>query len=61
MRKIVSFLFKSDVYKLNISIDWVGFCIDDDFVVGYGLDYNEKFRNYNGVYRLIDETETKKK
>ena len=55
--KIVSFLFKPDVYKLNIKIDWVGFRIGDDFVVGYGLDYNEKFRNFKDIYRLIDEKE----
>ena len=55
--KIVSFLFKPDVYKLNIKIDWVGFRIDDNFVVGYGLDYNEKFRNFKDIYRLIDEKE----
>jgi len=53
--KIVSFLFKPDVYKLNIDIDWIGFNVDNDFVVGYGLDYDEKFRNFNEVYRLINE------
>ena len=53
--KIVSFLFKPDVYKLNININWVGFSIGNDFVIGYGLDYNEKFRNLNEVYRLVDE------
>ena len=55
--KIVSFLFKPDVYKLNIKIDWVGFSIDNNFVVGYGMDYNEKFRNLKDIYRLIDEKE----
>lgn len=54
--KIVSFLFKPDVYKLDIPIDWVGFEIENDFVVGYGLDYNEKFRNLDSVYKLeLDE------
>ena len=55
--KIVSFLFKPDVYKLNVNIDWVGFNIDNNFVIGYGLDYDEKFRNLNSVYRLINEKE----
>ena len=53
--KIVSFLFKPDVYKLNIDINWTGFNIDDDFVIGYGLDYDEKYRNLDSVYKLIDE------
>ena len=55
--KIVSFLFKPDVYKLNVNIDWVGFNIDNDFVIGYGLDYDEKFRNLDSVYKLIYEKE----
>ena len=33
-------------------IDWVGFEISSEFVVGYGLDYNQKLRNLNAVYRL---------
>ena len=53
--KIVSFLFKPDVYKLNINIDWVGFSIDNNFVVGYGLDYDEKFRGLDSIYKLVRE------
>tara|TARA_Y100000590_G_scaffold454673_1_gene601882 strand:- start:172 stop:705 length:534 start_codon:yes stop_codon:yes gene_type:complete len=53
--KIVSFLFKPDVYKLNIDINWIGFSVENHFVVGYGLDYDQKFRNFNEVYRLINE------
>lgn len=33
------------VKKSSIKADFVGFEIDDEFVLGYGLDYNEKFRN----------------
>tara|TARA_Y100001968_G_scaffold311059_1_gene332676 strand:+ start:1239 stop:1775 length:537 start_codon:yes stop_codon:yes gene_type:complete len=51
--KIVSFLFKPDVYKLDVPIDWVGFEIENHFVVGYGLDYDEKLRNLNEIYRLV--------
>ncbi|MBE6366767.1 MAG: hypoxanthine phosphoribosyltransferase [Lentisphaerae bacterium] len=32
-------------HKLFAAPDWVGFEIDDEFVVGYGLDHNEKYRN----------------
>ena len=51
--KIVSFLFKPSVYKFKINIDWVGFEVDDDFVVGYGLDYNGIYRNKQSVYKII--------
>ena len=50
--KIVSFLFKPMVYKFDIDINWIGFEIQDDFVVGYGLDYNEKFRNRNSIFKI---------
>ena len=52
--KIVSFLFKPTIYKFNISIDWVGFEIENDFVVGYGLDYNGKFRNKESLFRICN-------
>jgi len=50
--KIVTLLLKPEVAKLNFELDWVGFEISPEFVVGYGLDYNQKLRNLNAVYRL---------
>ena len=35
--------------------DWVGFEIEDEFVVGYGLDYNDHYRNLRDVVVLKDE------
>ena len=29
----------------ELNVDYIGFAIEDKFVVGYGLDYNEKYRN----------------
>ena len=52
--RIVSFLFKPKIYKFDIKIDWVGFEIDDNFVVGYGLDYNARYRDKESVYKIID-------
>ena len=49
---IVALLLKPDVAKLDFDIDWVGFEISPEFVVGYGLDYDQKLRNLRGVYRL---------
>jgi hypoxanthine phosphoribosyltransferase len=49
--KICSLLHKPARTRVAISIDYLGFTIEDKFVVGYGLDYAEKFRNlpYIGV------------
>lgn len=38
-------LFKPDALKEDCKVDWVGFKIANDFVVGYGLDYQGYFRN----------------
>jgi hypoxanthine phosphoribosyltransferase len=43
--KIVTLLDKSARRVLHVPIDWVGFEIPDEFVVGYGLDYAQRFRN----------------
>ena len=51
----VSLLFKPEVAKLDFSIDFVGFEIPSDYVVGYGLDMNQKLRHLPGIYRLENE------
>jgi hypoxanthine phosphoribosyltransferase len=43
--KIVTLLDKPTGRKANIEADYVGFIVPDEFVVGYGLDYAEKYRN----------------
>jgi hypoxanthine phosphoribosyltransferase len=42
--KVCAFLDKKARRKVPIEADYVGFLIEDRFVVGYGLDHNEKFR-----------------
>lgn len=51
--KIVTLLDKPTGRKANIKADYVGFIVPDEFVVGYGLDYAEKYRNlpYIGVLK----------
>ena len=48
----VSLLFKPDIAKLDFPIDIVGFEIPPEFVVGYGLDYDQKFRHLPAIYRF---------
>tara|TARA_Y100001970_G_scaffold178937_1_gene217814 strand:- start:12689 stop:13225 length:537 start_codon:yes stop_codon:yes gene_type:complete len=49
---IVTLLSKKNSYKLNFNIDIIGFEIVSDFVVGYGLDLDHKFRNLDSIYSL---------
>ncbi|MEZ4734000.1 MAG: hypoxanthine phosphoribosyltransferase [Caldilineaceae bacterium] len=51
--RIMTLLDKPDRREVEIPVDWVGFAIPNHFVVGYGLDYNELYRNlpYIGVLK----------
>ncbi|MEM7183860.1 MAG: hypoxanthine phosphoribosyltransferase [Spirochaetota bacterium] len=50
--QICTLLFKKHKYRLSIPIDYYGFTIEDQFVIGYGMDYAEQFRHldYIGIY-----------
>jgi len=56
--RIVTLLYKRDAVRIPLHIDYVGFSIPNDFVVGYGLDYAQKERNLKGIYRLETDTAT---
>lgn len=49
---ITSLLMKPDVTKISFPIDFIGFEIPPDFVVGYGLDYDQKLRHLPAIYRV---------
>jgi hypoxanthine phosphoribosyltransferase len=51
--KICSFLDKKERRLTDVPLDYVGFVIPNEFVVGYGLDYDNKFRNlpYISVFK----------
>lgn len=50
---ICSLLFKPETNRIPVKIDYLGFEIPNHFVVGYGLDYDELYRNlpYLGVWK----------
>lgn len=47
--EVVTLLRKPDAAKVDVTVRWVGFEIPNEFVVGYGLDYNERYRTLPGV------------
>lgn len=47
--EVVTLLRKPDAAKVDVDVRWVGFEIPNEFVVGYGLDYNERYRTLPGV------------
>ncbi|HET8599057.1 MAG TPA: hypoxanthine phosphoribosyltransferase [Segeticoccus sp.] len=53
--EIMTLLRKPDVVKVDIPVKYVGFDIPNEFVVGYGLDYAEKYRNLRVVGTLAPE------
>ncbi|HOM43221.1 MAG TPA: hypoxanthine phosphoribosyltransferase [Bacillota bacterium] len=58
--KVCSLLDKPDRRKAQVDIQYIGFKIPDEFVVGYGLDYGENYRNLPFVCVLKPEVYTKK-
>lgn len=51
--RLCSLLSKPARREVEVEIDYLGFEIPDEFVVGYGLDFNEKYRNlpFVGIYK----------
>lgn len=56
--KICVLLDKPEAHKLDVSYDYVGFNIANEFVVGYGLDYAEHYRNLPYIGILKEELYT---
>lgn len=53
--KVATLLFKPQSYLKNMKIDYVGLEIVNEFVIGFGLDYNGYGRNYENIYALIEK------
>lgn len=51
--KVCTLLNKVERRKVDIKVDYIGFQVPDEFIIGYGIDYAEKYRNlpYIGVLK----------
>ena len=52
--RYASLLVKPGSLKYDIKIDYIGFEISNEFVIGYGLDYAQKYRNLRSIYVLSE-------
>lgn len=53
--QICTLFFKPEKLKEELTLDYVAFRIPDDFIVGYGLDYDQQGRGLRDVYTIISE------
>ncbi len=51
---VASLFFKPQSYRKSIAIDYVGIEIPNDFVIGWGLDYNGYGRNFEDIYAIVE-------
>jgi hypoxanthine phosphoribosyltransferase len=51
--KTVAFLDKPSRRRIEVQADYVGFTIEDKFVIGYGLDFEQKYRNLKDLCVLV--------
>ncbi|MGL5432752.1 MAG: hypoxanthine phosphoribosyltransferase, partial [Plesiomonas shigelloides] len=41
--------------EVEVPVEWVGFTIPDEFVVGYGIDYAQKYRNLSYIGKVVPQ------
>lgn len=52
--KIATLLFKPNAFEKEYTIDYIGMEIPNDFIVGYGLDYDGLGRNLPDIYKIVE-------
>jgi hypoxanthine phosphoribosyltransferase len=53
--RVCALIDKTERRKVEISVDYVGMCLEGGFLVGYGLDFSEKHRNLPAIYEVVFE------
>ena len=51
--RVATMLLKPAALKHNLQVDYIGFAVPNDFLVGYGLDYDGLGRNLDEIYKLV--------
>jgi hypoxanthine phosphoribosyltransferase len=51
--RLASFTFKKEAFKKSFRIDYLGITIPNEFVIGYGLDYDGYGRNLPDIYKIV--------
>ncbi len=52
--KVASLFFKPEAFKKDFTLDYIGMNIPNDFIVGYGLDYDGHGRNFGDIYKVVE-------
>lgn len=53
--RLCALIDKIERREVEVKVDYAGFVLDEGFIVGYGLDYAEQYRNLPGVFQLVPE------
>uniref|UniRef100_A0A832GQD7 Hypoxanthine phosphoribosyltransferase n=1 Tax=Caldimicrobium thiodismutans TaxID=1653476 RepID=A0A832GQD7_9BACT len=53
--KVCALIDKRERRKVEVPLDYVGFSLEKGFLVGYGLDYAERYRHLPGIYEVIKD------
>ena len=52
---ICTLLVKPDKLQVDLNIEYAAMKIPNDFIVGYGLDYNQQGRNLRDIYTVVED------
>ncbi len=53
--RVATLLYKPEALRNKIEVDYYALAIPNDFIVGFGLDYNQLGRNFSDIYKIVDE------
>jgi hypoxanthine phosphoribosyltransferase len=54
--RVVTLLYKKGSVRTAVPLEYIGFTLGADYVIGYGLDYAQRERNLSAIYRQVPDT-----